>query len=198
MVSNTIGIATMAYEGEDSSQMKALHYFWGQANDGSPQAVFRTQNKIVSNFLPKDPRGKAGDSRKFVVLKQPPLFWPFSGVAIASLLNHRSGNGAASTQSSSIMNSLLQFGSNDGLGVRSRGGHGNQEISVKAIIIGGLINSISAAESNMLTENALSFQCLASAIFIVNNPHEPPSLWEYTDRIVFPVPPSGHYLWYAD
>jgi hypothetical protein len=203
MVSNTVGIATMQYNNQDdTSSIKSLHISWGQQNDGTPTAIFQTSNNVASNFMSKGP-GDKGRPRPNFELKKPPNFWVFSGVAVVNVkysnrqnqpLN--SGGVMAGLSSSTALSTFLQpFGSKVTKSTTS-GLTGTPEISVKAVILGALVHS---AVNNplMSPDGALAFQTLSSALFVVNNPNEAPSQWEYLDRYIISVPTSGTYMWYG-
>jgi hypothetical protein len=200
LVSNTVGIATMQYNlQEDTSQIQKLRISWGQSNDDTPQAIFRTQDRVATNFIAASRSANtkiASKPRSNIVLKQPPVFWPLYGVAVVSVKYHRGSTATSSTQTSAL-SSLFSLGSSDTSSGRTT--NSQHDISVKVIILGDVINVISVADSSVLAaaDASLAFQVISSAIFVVTNPHESPSEWEYSERIIFPVPSSGHYLWFV-
>jgi hypothetical protein len=198
MVSNTVGIATMQYSNQDdTSAIKSLHISWGQQDDGTPKAVFQTTNKIASNFIPKDPRG-SGRPRPNFELKTPPSFWPLSGVAVVTVkYSPASSSGGAKSgfSGSTALTTFLQpFG---GKTTKSTPVFtSTPEISVKAVILGTLVHP--AANNPLISpDSALAFQTVSSALFVVNNPNEAPSQWEYLDRYIISVPSKGTYVWYV-
>ena len=46
----------------------------------------------------------------------------------------------------------------------------------------------------LLESDALSFREIASVLFVVSNPHDPPDLWAYRSK-EFPSGGRGQYRW---
>lgn len=192
MISNTVGVAEMSYRaGSLSGEIKDIKYYWNSApGTGSPRAVFEVDSLITSNVteVSRDKNlivrrakrsGVSGKRREVAatskalevpvkLAKNPPRFWPMSGIAVAS----------------------------------------EEAYSVRLLVFGALVNSMesmyegggeSPPEANsqigvLKTAAALSFLEVASVAMIVENPHEPPDSWTYTQSII-PTPPKGTFRW---
>jgi hypothetical protein len=215
-IANTVGIAVMEHTKHDTSSIKNLQFYWGQTMEGAPKPIFQTFNKVASNYLFHDPRAQYGfRQRPNLVFPNPPQFWSISGIAIASIKHHRiqihvpaaQAPSSSFSSSSSFASSLLSLVTSSSTNKPTSTAQAvktttaatsiNTEINIHAVVMGYLMRSVSAVTASLLQSDvALSFQLVSTALFVVSNPHDSPSMWEYSERSIIPVPPSGQYFWY--
>lgn len=191
MVSNSVGVSTLKStinpsQSSSRSSMNSLQklktfdklkFYWDSDEVGKPTALFRLniEDRII------DPEFDSNNSNQYLdsVLYDPDtVSWPISGIAISS--------------SSSVLNPSKGVKSN-----QSKITTSNVKLLIIAQVVKMAKKTVPSVLASLLpTDKSLDFENLASAIFIVDNPYDPPNLWQYK-HFMIPKSKLGQFEWIA-
>ena len=186
LVSNSIGVAQMEWGGEGEAEgprgagatgvIAAMRFYWGDGAGGSPSAILHPN--IPAHLDSAQSSGAAAATAGGGGGTPAPVSWPSSGIAVVT---EELGSSAATPR-------------------RTRQGPRpppSSSWAVSVLVVGQLSQPVRPARSSgggLLESDALSFREIASVLFVVSNPHDPPDLWAYRSK-EFPSGGRGQYRW---
>lgn len=204
-------------------EISSLNFFWSSNKEGAPSAVFVPSSPQITNFTLKPHRRYGVDTSPptsapstsptaspvvvHSIFKEIDEKWRLKGDVLGHHTNRsadvRSRHLLAEGQADRLNDSELYadklpiFWPFSGVSVVLKEGN---ERTVRSLVLGSLVvnelQTMGSPEGDALisTDAALAFSEVASSLFIIENPHDPPCSWQYSS-IILPTPSHGVYKW---
>ena len=204
LISNTVGISRVERQTDGSGRMVGdVAFYWKSTpGEGAPRAVFSTSNAMATNIGIADPKvAKAyfiktrnGMGRKLRDVKQgPQRKRAVKRNTLFTELNTRNGtdSGPSGIQQVTLPQPPFIWPTS-GITIVD-----DSVVSSGVVIIVIGTMAISTSQPEYFSSSVLSFREISSAAFVIRNPYDAPSEWEYNEPHILPIPlrDVGFYMW---
>lgn len=183
MVSNSVAIVDInPGETNNSKRIESIHYFWRPgASDGLPTSIFSDAD--IFNAYKNSISFSIKHNETHFHWNHPDKvkFWPFSALAVSVSTSDLS---STNEMKLIVIGQLVQQADISDSGDESDDNYSGGPTST----------SIPAILSNVM--GGLSFEEVSSMAVVVQNPHDPPSMWKTSPYVLnFSNKYSGHFRW---